>query len=76
MAPETHHRGKGHRIRGEVLRTGFLQDPVTKRGSRGAKLSKCPGNSKGGTQNDDNLPTNEELRAMNRGRMTKLSRGD
>ena len=23
-----------------------------------------------------NLPTNEELRAMNRGRMTKLSRGD
>ena len=49
---------------------------MTKSDSRGAKLSKRPGNSEGGTQTDDNLPTNEELQAMNRARMTKLSIGD
>ena len=34
------------------------------------------GAKRSGTQDEDSLPTDEELKAIRRGRMTKLSRGD
>ena len=34
------------------------------------------GAKRSGTQDEDSLPTDEELKAIHRGRMTKLSRED
>ena len=68
---------------GKALRTGFSQAPVTQRGGCGTTRSKHPrknkmqhGAKRSGTQDEDSLPTDEELKAIGRGRMTKLSRGD
>ena len=74
---------KGDGIQRGFPRTGFSQDPVTKRGGCGTRTKKLPRKRRGqvskkgvGPQDDDFLPTAEEIKAMHRGRVTKLSRGD